>query len=61
VIIRYNALRLHYYKTNWEKYKEETTNDINLKIMLKTPEDLDSAIETLTEVIPYNKNKLRGP
>jgi hypothetical protein len=51
VIIRPNALRLHNYKTNWEKYREEIANNINLKIMLKNPEGLDSALETLTKVM----------
>jgi hypothetical protein len=51
VIIRHNALSLHNYKTNWEKYREEIANNINFKIMLKNPGDLDSAIETLTKVM----------
>jgi hypothetical protein len=51
VIIRHDALRLHNYKTNWEKYGEEIANNINLKIILKNPEDLDSAIETLIKVM----------
>jgi hypothetical protein len=36
---------------NWKKYREEVANNINLKIMLKNPEDLDLAIETLTKVM----------
>jgi hypothetical protein len=51
VIIRHNALKLHNFKTNWGKYREEIANNTNLKIMLKNPEDLDSAIETLTKVM----------
>jgi hypothetical protein len=51
VIIIHNGLRVHNCKTNWEKYREEIANNINLKIMLKNPEDLDSAIETLTKVM----------
>jgi hypothetical protein len=51
VTIRHNASRLHNYKTKWEKYREEITNNINLKIKLKTQEDLELAIETLTKVM----------
>jgi hypothetical protein len=36
VTIRHNTPRLHNYKTNWEKYREEITNNINLRIKLKT-------------------------
>jgi hypothetical protein len=50
VIIKHNALRLHNYKTNW-KNAEKKCQNINLKIMLTNPEDLDSAIETLTKVM----------
>jgi hypothetical protein len=51
VTIRHNTPRLHKYKTNWEKYREEITNNINLKIKLKTQEDLELAIETLTKIM----------
>jgi hypothetical protein len=51
VTIRHNTPRLHNYKTNWEKYREEITNNINLKIKLKTQEDLELTIETLTKVM----------
>jgi hypothetical protein len=51
VTIRHNTPRLHNYKTNWEKYREEITNNINLKIKLKTQKDLELAIETLTKVM----------
>jgi hypothetical protein len=51
VTIRHNTQRLHNYKTNWEKYREEITNTINLKIKLKTKEDLELAIETLTKIM----------
>jgi hypothetical protein len=51
VIIRHNALSLHNYKANREKCREEIANNINLKITVKNPEDLDSAIETLTKVM----------
>jgi hypothetical protein len=51
VIIRHNALRLHIIKLTGKKYREEIANNIILKIMLKNPEDLDSAIETLTKVM----------
>jgi hypothetical protein len=53
VISRHNALRLHNYKTNWEKYREGIANNINLKIMLKYFEDFDSAIETLTKLTQH--------
>jgi hypothetical protein len=51
VTIRHNTPRLHNYKTNWEKYREEITNNLNLKIKLKSKEDLEVAIETLTKVM----------
>ncbi|PNF31804.1 hypothetical protein B7P43_G11362 [Cryptotermes secundus] len=51
VITRHNTSRLHNHKTNWEKYREEITNNINLKITLKKAEDLDFAIETLKKVM----------
>jgi hypothetical protein len=47
----FNTPKLHNYKTNLEKYREEITNNINLKIKLKTQEDLKLAIETLTKVM----------
>jgi hypothetical protein len=49
--IRHDTPRLHNYKTNWEKHREEITNNINLKIKLKTQEDIELAIETLTNVM----------
>jgi hypothetical protein len=49
--IRHNTPRLHNYKTNWEKYRGEITKNINLKIKLKTQEDLELALETLTKVM----------
>jgi hypothetical protein len=51
VTIRHNTVRLHNYKTKWEKYREEITNNINLKIKLKTQENLELAIETLTKAM----------
>jgi hypothetical protein len=51
VTIRHNTPRLHKYKTNWEKYREGITNNVNLKIKLKTQEDLELAIETLAKVM----------
>jgi hypothetical protein len=51
VTIRHNTPRLHNYKTNLEKYREEITNNINLKIKLKNQQDLELAIETLTNVM----------
>jgi hypothetical protein len=51
VTIRHNTPRLHTYKTNWEKYREEITNNINLKIKLKIQEDLELAIQTLTKIM----------
>jgi hypothetical protein len=33
VTITHNTPILHNYKTNWEKYREEITNNINLKIV----------------------------
>jgi hypothetical protein len=51
VINRHNTPRLHNHKTNWEKYREEITNNINLQIKLKNSEDLALAIETITKVM----------
>jgi hypothetical protein len=51
VTIRHYTPRLHNYKINCEKYREEITNNINPKIKLKTQEDLELAIETLTKVM----------
>jgi hypothetical protein len=51
VTIRHNTPRLHNYKTNWVKYREEITNNTNLKIKLKTQQNLELAIGTLTKVM----------
>jgi hypothetical protein len=61
VTIRHNTPRLHNYKTNWEKYREEITNNINLKIKLKTQEDLELAIETLTKVMQQSATQSTLP
>jgi hypothetical protein len=51
VIHRHTTPRLHNYKTNWNKFREEITNKINLQIRLKNPESLELAIETLTKAM----------
>jgi hypothetical protein len=51
VTIRHSTPRLHNYKTNWEKYRKEIANNMNLKIKFKKQEDLELAIETLTKVM----------
>jgi hypothetical protein len=61
VTIRHNTPRLHNYKTNWEKYREEVTNNINLKIKLKTREDLKLTIETLTNVMQQATTQSNPP
>jgi t-SNARE complex subunit (syntaxin) len=51
VIHRHTTPRLHNYKNNWNRYREEITNNIKLQIRLKNPKSLELAIETLIKVM----------
>jgi hypothetical protein len=42
---------LHNHKPNWDLFREETNKNIQLKIKLKTPEDIQLAIETITKIM----------
>jgi hypothetical protein len=43
--------KLHNKKTNWEEYRTQIQNKINLRVSLKTPREIDSALTTLVNTL----------
>ncbi|PNF15239.1 hypothetical protein B7P43_G12671 [Cryptotermes secundus] len=52
--------KLHNNKTNWDTYREIIDNNINLSIKIKTPEDLNTTLQTLIDTLQKAARRRRS-